>query len=68
MTAETVAEEPGAATAPEDRPFSKADIDGFDADDATAGRAIGKMLSLFFVYTLIAMGIAAYWTWSSVVE
>lgn len=36
----------------------------FDADDTEAGRAIGKMLSLFFVYTVFAMGVAV---WATVV-
>lgn len=45
-------------------PFSSADLKQFDADDAQAGRAIGKMLSLFFLYTVVAMSIVAYVTYS----
>jgi len=44
-------------------PFSSADLKQFDADDAEAGRAIGKMLSLFFLYTVFAMTGAAYATY-----
>lgn len=44
-------------------PFSPADLKQFDADDAEAGRAIGKMLSLFFLYTVLAMTGAAYATY-----
>ncbi len=54
--------EPGAST-PE-APFDRKDLAQFEADDATAGKAIGKMLSGFFLYTVLAMGIVAavtYW-------
>jgi len=47
----------------EPSPFSSADLKQFDADDAEAGRAIGKMLSLFFLYTVFAMTGAAYATY-----
>ncbi len=43
--------------------FSADDLTQFDADDVTAGRAICKMLSLFFVYTVAAMSIAGAWTY-----
>jgi hypothetical protein len=45
--------------------FNQSEIDQFDADDTQAGRAIGKMLSYFFLYTVIAMSIASYWTYRS---
>ncbi|MEX2286134.1 MAG: hypothetical protein WD648_03530 [Planctomycetaceae bacterium] len=48
--------------------FDRHELAQFDADDVTAGRAIGKMLSLFFLYTVIAMGIVAWWTYSSSVH
>jgi hypothetical protein len=47
-----------------DKLFTPAEMKQFDADDAQAGAAIGKMLSLFFLYTVIVMGIstiATYW-------
>ena len=46
--------------------FSAVEIEQFGADDVQAGGAIGKMLSALFFYTVIAMGIAGWWTWSSV--
>lgn len=44
-------------------PFSKGELKQFDADDATAGAAIGKMLSLFFLYTVIVMTISSIATY-----
>ena len=38
----------------------------FDADDVVAGKAIGVMLSLFFLYTMIAMSIVGYWTFRTI--
>ena len=43
-------------------PFTEKQIDQFDADDGDAGRAIGKMLALFFLYTVIVMSGVGYWT------
>jgi len=45
-------------------PFSERQIEQFDADDGDAGRAIGKMLASFFLYTVIAMSIVAWWTFT----
>jgi hypothetical protein len=42
--------------------FSNADLRGFESDDVAAGRVICKMLSILFIYTLIAMSIVSYWT------
>lgn len=42
--------------------FSAVEIEQFDADDVTAGRAIGKMLSLLFLYTVLAMALVTWWT------
>lgn len=46
--------------------FSAVEIEQFGADDVEAGGAIGKMLSALFLYTVIAMGIAGWWTWSAI--
>lgn len=54
--------------APAEPPFTKQEVAQFEADDAEAGRAIGKMLSLFFLYTAIVMSIAAWWTFASINE
>lgn len=42
--------------------FTDEDIAGFDQDDGQAGAAICKMLTMFFVYTIIAMGLCVYFT------
>ena len=57
-----------AATTTEDTAelFSPVEIEQFGADDVTAGGAIGKMLSALFLYTVFAMGIAGWWTYSSI--
>ena len=65
-TSET-AETGDAATAvaePFDDHFNRVDIEGFSGDDSTAGTAIGKMLALFFLYTVIVMSLSAWWTFS----
>jgi len=62
-SADNVTHEEATQTAPL---FNQADLDQFDADDTTAGRAIGKMLSWFFLYTILAMSIAAWWTYKSI--
>ncbi len=53
---------PATAAAIPELPFTERQIDQFDADDGDAGRALGKMLALFFLYTIVAMSIVAYWT------
>ena len=53
------------ATVPPEMPFDREDLQQFDRDDVSAGRAIGKMLAFFFLYTIIAMSLAAYWTWTT---
>ena len=47
--------------------FSPVEVEQFSADDVTAGGAIGKMLSALFLYTILAMGIAGWWTYSSII-
>ncbi len=43
--------------------FSNEEVKQFGLDDAEAGRAIGKMLSTLFLYTVVAMAISAYVTY-----
>jgi hypothetical protein len=43
-------------------PFSEQQVEQFEEDDGDAGRAIGKMLAIFFLYTVIAMSGVAWWT------
>ncbi len=47
--------------------FSAVEVEQFEADDVVAGSAIGKMLSALFLYTIFAMGIASWWTYSSII-
>ena len=42
--------------------FDKDDLTYFGAEDRHAGGVIGKMLSLFFFYTVIVMLLVAIWT------
>ncbi len=53
---------------PLDELFDNSEIAEFDADDVTAGRHIGKLLAFFFLYTVIAMGVAALWTYWALTE
>ena len=46
--------------------FSRDEIRQFAADDAEAGRRIGKILSALFIYTLLAMSVAIWWTMKTV--
>lgn len=63
QTSTAVDEHPAAAP---ENPFDRDDIAQFGADDQAAGRFLGKMLSYFFLYTVFAMSLAAYWTWRAV--
>jgi hypothetical protein len=45
--------------------FTDEEIKQFDADDTQVGGAIGKMLSVFFLYTVVAMSIVAWWTFNN---
>jgi hypothetical protein len=57
------------ASAPSDASlFTAVEVEQFGADDVKAGGDIGKMLSALFLYTVIAMSIAGWWTWSSIRE
>jgi hypothetical protein len=47
---------------PEGPLFEDDELKQFDADDVQAGSAICKMLSLFFLYTVIAMAVVGLWT------
>jgi len=56
------------ATDPPEKLFEREELAQFDADDVVAGKAIGVMLSLFFLYTMIAMSIVGLWTFSTIFE
>jgi hypothetical protein len=55
-----------AASAQAEGLFTRDEIEQFDADDENAGGTIGKMLALFFLYTVIVMSVVAWWTYDSV--
>ncbi|MBX3437450.1 MAG: hypothetical protein KF861_08175 [Planctomycetaceae bacterium] len=48
---------------PVGEPFDREEIKEFSHDDVEAGRNICKMLSLFFFYTVIVMGLSTYVTY-----
>lgn len=54
--------------APTEPLFDRATIEEFSAEDREAGTAIGKMLALFFLYTVVVMSFVAWWTFGSVGE
>ncbi|QDT54300.1 hypothetical protein Pan44_23290 [Caulifigura coniformis] len=43
--------------------FAREELRQFDNDDYEAGSNIGKMLSLFFLYTVLVMAFSAYVTY-----
>ncbi|WP_166827537.1 hypothetical protein [Thalassoroseus pseudoceratinae] len=71
-TTESVADAQTPDTPPEgklsaDEPyFDEAELKQFDADDSLAGSAIGKMLTILFLYTIAVMSIAAIWTYYAI--
>ncbi len=42
--------------------FDRAELRQFSAEDAEAGRNIGRILVGGFIYSVLAGGLAAYWT------
>ena len=61
--------ESGVATAQVTGPlFDEQELADFESDDHHAGRAIGKMLAGFFLYTVIVMTLVALWTLRSLTQ
>ena len=48
--------------------FNDQDLKDFDADDVDAGKTLGRLLSFFFMYTIIAVGMVCWFTWEAVHE
>lgn len=48
--------------------FTKDELAQFESDDRTAGSTIAKILSMLFVYTVVAMSIVVWWTFRSVLN
>lgn len=46
--------------------FSREELHLFAADDSNAGRHVGAILATIFIYTVIAMSIAGWWTYRSI--
>ncbi len=46
--------------------FTQEELREFAKDDAEAGRRIGKILASLFIYTVIAMSVAIWWTFRTV--
>lgn len=46
--------------------FSRDELSEFAEDDADAGRRIARILSALFIYTLLAMATATWWTFGVV--
>ena len=46
--------------------FTVAEVEQLSNDDVTAGRTVGKMLTLMFLYTVLAMSLVSWWTVRSV--
>lgn len=44
--------------------FTAVQLEQFEADDVVAGSAIGKMLSILFLYTVLVMSFVGWWTLS----
>lgn len=49
-------------------PFTAQELKSFVSDDQEAGRNICKMLSLFFFYTVIVMGLSTFVTYRWVIS
>ena len=67
LPASLMSDTPAIETA-EEPLFSVAEVEQFSEDDTTAGRAIGKMLSALFLYTVLAMCLVTWWTLSSLAD
>jgi len=50
------------AVAPAQPEFDKREVAEFGKDDGTAVSVIGKMLVVFFFYSLVVMMCVGYWT------
>ena len=61
-TTEETSAEPQTAESYPGSEFNRQDVGEFSADDTEAGANIGKMLTLFFGYSLLAMIGVTLWT------
>ena len=42
------------------------ELSSLDGEDVQAGKVIAQLLCFFFLYTIVVMSIAAWWTWDSI--
>lgn len=42
--------------------FTDEELSEFQSDDRTAGRSIAKILTMLFIYTMMAMSVVIWWT------
>ncbi|MBA3313149.1 MAG: hypothetical protein M3552_13435 [Planctomycetota bacterium] len=47
-------------------PFGAEEMQDLDREDVEAGRVIAWLLCFFFLYTIVVMSIAAWWTWDAI--
>ena len=62
----TAMSETPATEVPAEPLFTVAEVEQLSADDVTAGRSIGKMLALLFLYTILAMPLVIWWTFHTI--
>lgn len=46
--------------------FSREELSHFEADDVQIMSRIGKILSALFIYTIVVMSVAIWWTFRTV--
>lgn len=68
VEAHSVAHEGSTIVKATEPPFDREQIAEFDQEDREAGGAIGKMLALFFFYTVIVMTFVAWWTYRATMQ
>lgn len=46
--------------------FGADELATLDREDGEAGKVIAQLLCFFFLYTIVVMVIAAWWTWDAI--
>ncbi|MBX3443766.1 MAG: hypothetical protein KF774_15260 [Planctomyces sp.] len=64
MSEQTTHSEHAAASTADEPLFPRNEVTQFENDDREAGVAIGQMLSLLFIYTLLVMGLSTVATYA----
>lgn len=68
MTTDPIATttEPHATPSTTVSPVSAAELEDLDREDVEAGKVIAWLLCFFFLYTIVGMSLAAWWTWDAI--